>query len=127
MTNTDKKVILIVEDEFTLKSILRDKLVSSGFTCLSAKDGVEGLTMAIKSHPDLILLDIIMPRMNGVEMLKKLREDKWGKNAVVLLLTNDTDPQNMSETLKINAADYLIKSDWGLEDIVNKIKIILGM
>lgn len=127
MINTEKKVILIVEDEITLKNILRDKLVNDGFACLLAKDGLEGLNMAVKSHPDLILLDIIMPRMNGVEMLRKLREDKWGKNALVLLLTNDSDPQKMSETLKINATDYLIKADWGLEDIVNKIKIILGM
>jgi len=68
-----------------------------------------------------------MPKMDGVDMLKKLREDSFGNKVPVLLLTNDGDPEHIKETLKANATDYLVKSDWKLEDIVNKIKETLRL
>lgn len=125
-TNTKKKV-LVVEDERTLRNILQDKLKSEGFSVLAAKDGLEGLKIALKDHPDLILLDIIMPKMDGIDLLKKLRTDRWGKTVPVLLLTNDINPEHMSETLKVNANDYLVKSDWELDDVIKKIKETLRL
>ena len=122
-----KKKILIVEDNQSLRHALKEAIGREDFIALVAKDGEEGLAVAFKSHPDLILLDIIMPKMNGVKMLEKLREDNWGKTVPVLLLTNDTDPEHMRETLKDNAADYLIKSDWEIEDVVKKIKTTLKL
>ena len=119
--------ILVVEDDETLRKILKDKLTQEGFTLLTAKDGEEGLEAALKSKPDLILLDVIMPKMDGVDMLKKLREDSFGNKVPVLLLTNDGDPEHIKETLKANATDYLVKSDWKLEDIVNIIKETLRL
>ena len=127
MGNTDqKKKILIVEDDRSLRHALEEALGREDLTTLVAKDGEEGLAVSLKSHPDLILLDIIMPKMNGVKMLKKLREDIWGKTVPVLLLTNDADPEHMRETLKDNATDYLIKSDWEIEDVVKKLKTTLS-
>lgn len=125
-TNTKKKV-LIVEDDESLRNVLADKLKHEDFAVLEAKDGEEGLKLALKNKPDIILLDIIMPKMDGIEMLKKLREDQWGKTVSVLLLTNDTDPQHMIETLKVNASDYLIKSEWELEAVIKKIKETLKL
>ena len=119
--------ILIIEDDVVLKKILEDKLTQKKFSVLTAQNGEEGLKMALKNKPDLILLDILMPKMNGVDMLKKLRQDKWGKIVSVLLLTNDSDPEHMREVLRANADDYLIKSDWGLDDIVEKIKKTLKL
>jgi DNA-binding response OmpR family regulator len=124
--NTKKKV-LIVEDDKALRNVLKDKLNNENFSVLVANDGKEGLSVAEKKKPDLILLDIIMPKMNGLEMLKKLREDRWGKTVPILLLTNDSNPEHMRETLKVDASDYLIKSDWNLEDIIKKIKETLGL
>ena len=116
-----KKKILIVDDDGSLRSVLKDKISHEGFTALTANDGEEGLKVGIKEKPDLILLDVIMPKVNGIKMLKKLREDAWGKTVPVLLLSNDDDPEHIRETLKDNATDYLIKSDWELEDIIKKI------
>lgn len=122
-----KKKILIVEDDQSLRHALEEIISREGFIAMVAKDGEEGLESALKNHPDLILLDIIMPKMNGVKMLKSLRDDVWGKTVPVLLLTNDTDPEHMRETLKDNAADYLIKSDWEIEDVVKKVKTTLRL
>ena len=121
MSETLKK-ILIVEDEASQRKALADKFAREGFRVVEAKDGKEGLYAALKELPDVILLDIIMPKMSGVDMLKLMRETTWGKTVPVLFLTNDNKPERMMEALKINANDYLIKSDWGLAEIITKIK-----
>ena len=127
MDTDTKKKVLIVEDDESLRHVLSDKLKREDFSVLTAEDGVEGLKVAFKNKRDIILLDIIMPKMNGVEVIKKLREDKWGKIVPVLMLTNDSSPENMLETLKNNATDYLIKSDWNLDSIISIIKTKIGM
>lgn len=121
------KKILIVEDDKSLRHALEEIISQEGFTAMVASNGEEGLKSALKNHPDLILLDIIMPKMNGLNLLKSLRDDVWGKSVPVLLLTNDTDPEHMRETLKDNATDYLIKSDWEIEDVVKKVKTTLKL
>ncbi|MBA4319224.1 MAG: response regulator [Flavobacterium sp.] len=115
------KKILIVEDELSLRNALRDKLTRGGFDVLEAKDGEEGLKIALHEHPDLILLDIIMPVMDGFTMLKKLREDVWGKNTIVVLLTNLSDNERVAEAIAQGAYDYFVKSDWKIKNIVAKI------
>lgn len=127
MDNKSSQKILIVEDDMQLRNSLRDKIKYEGFSVVTAKDGIIGLKTAIKEKPDLILLDVIMPKMDGLKMLSELRKNKWGSTALVILLSNDDDPDHISETLKSNAADYLIKSDWRLDEIINKIKDTLGL
>jgi two-component system, OmpR family, alkaline phosphatase synthesis response regulator PhoP len=122
-----KTTVMIIDDDVSLVNVLQDKLFSEGYLVLTAQNGQEGFSLSIKHHPDIILLDILMPKMNGVEMLKKLRADNWGKNVPILLLTNDSNPEHMEETLKLNANDYLIKSDWKLEDVLVKIKETIGI
>lgn len=118
----NKKTILIVEDELSLRSALSEKLSKEDFEILEANDGQEGLDIAFKEHPDLILLDIIMPIMDGIKMLSKLREDDWGKTVPVLILTNLSDEEKTSEAVEKGVSDYLIKSDYSLEDLMEKIK-----
>lgn len=125
MAENNQKIILIVEDDVALRNVLRDKLINEDFSVLVAIDGADGLKVALKNKPDLILLDIIMPGMDGVEMLRLLREDEWGEKVPVLLLTNDSNPEHMLETLKYNAVDYLTKSDWDLEGVIKKIQTVL--
>lgn len=127
MADIQTTKILIVEDDVQLMKSLRDKIKREGFITFAARDGKEGLKVGIQEKPDLILLDVIMPKMDGIEMLKKLREDSWGKGVLVILLSNDDDPDHIKETLKDNAVDYLIKSDWKLEDIIRRIKETLGL
>jgi len=121
MTQANKK-ILIVEDELSLRNALRDKLTREEFAVLEAKNGEEGLEVALREHPDLILLDIIMPVMDGITVLKKLREDEWGKDAKVVLLTNLSDNEKIAEAIMHGTYDYLVKSDWKIKDVVAKVR-----
>jgi len=118
----DKKTILVVEDEQLIQKVLCDKLREEGFLVLEAINGQEGLEVAESKHPDLILLDIIMPVMDGITMLKVLRQDSWGKDANVMLLTNLTEQEKVSEAIALGSFDYLVKTDWSLADVVKKIK-----
>jgi two-component system, OmpR family, alkaline phosphatase synthesis response regulator PhoP len=117
-----KKKILLVEDEASLLQLLSDKLIEFGFFVSTAKNGMEGLKAALKIHPDLILLDIVMPIMDGMTMLKKLRADSWGKSANVILLTNLSSSYKASESSSMGVTEYIIKSDWILDDIVKRVK-----
>jgi DNA-binding response OmpR family regulator len=117
--------ILIVEDEVSLRNALRDKFIRKGFCILEAKDGKEGLAIALKKKPDMILLDIIMPKMDGMMMLKKLRQkNKWAKNVPVMLLSNlgGDDEKMMAEIEKDRWVNYLVKSNWSLDDVIKKVK-----
>lgn len=126
-TNVLSKKILVIEDEALLSQVLIDTLTSEGFSVLGAKNGEEGLMLALKEHPDLILLDIIMPVMDGMTMLYELRKDSWANSVPVILLTNLSDAERVAEALKLKVYDFLVKSDWRLEDLVKKIKEKLGI
>ena len=100
MDKINKKIVLlIVEDEKILSDTLEEKLVSEGFEVLKAIDGEEGLKLALDSHPNLILLDLLMPKVDGITMLKKLRKDTWGERANVIILTNVESSDKISESL----------------------------
>lgn len=123
------KNILIVEDEVPMLKALARQLDQSGFSVLEAEDGEQGLKKALDKKPDLILLDILMPKMDGLTMLKHLRKSAWGRKVPVILLTNLSDPEKIisatksyTKTLESGLYEYLIKSDWKLNDIVKKIK-----
>ncbi|MFA7302755.1 MAG: response regulator [Candidatus Paceibacterota bacterium] len=129
MIDTDKKVILVVEDDSALRAALHDKLTIKGFFPVEARSGEEGLQFAKRDRPDLILLDILMPEMDGLAMMKKLREvDAWGKQVPIVLLTNLTaDTQEIREAVAEGApTQYLIKSDWTIDQVVEKVKEALS-
>lgn len=121
------KTILIVEDEDALRTVLKQKLENENFAVLEAKNGKEGLDMALAKQPDLVLLDIIMPIMDGFTMVKRLREEerKQGKlteNQIpVMFLTNLSDEKALSSSQKEGVYDYLVKSSWTLDSITKKI------
>lgn len=115
-----KKKVLVVEDEKPLSKAIEKKLSHEDFEVLTAFNGENGLNTALKERPDLILLDVIMPKMDGFEVLEKLREDEWGKDVEVILLTNLGDSSRVKNSDQ-NHIDYLIKSDWKLKDIITKI------
>lgn len=117
--------ILIVEDEPLISGALKIKCEHEGFRATVAVNGQDGLRQALSDHPDFILLDIVMPVMNGIAMLKKLRKDKWGETVPVLLWTNLNDMEHMEDRLKYNAVDYLVKSDWTPDRVVSQIKLKL--
>lgn len=116
------KKILIIEDDAIMLSTLTDNLTAEGFEIIKAGDGKEGLATALREHPDLILLDILLPVMDGITMLKKLREDVWGKDAKVIMLTNLSDNENVAEAMAYGSYDYLVKSCWKIEDLIAKVR-----
>lgn len=122
-TMTDKQpVILIVDDEEPLRRALGDKFEHAGFRVLPAENGKQALQLATAEHPDLVLLDIVMPRLDGIAVLKQLRADEQTKHIPIILLTNLADNYKLMEATAAGVFDYLIKSDWKLEDVVKKVK-----
>jgi len=114
--------ILVVEDEEVLLGVLKDRLKNEGFDVLTARDGEQGLKMALEHQPDLILLDILMPKMGGITMLKNLRATPAGKDTHVIILTNVSDSKLVHEALTYGVRDFLVKSDWVLSDLVAAIR-----
>lgn len=113
------KTILVVEDEKSLRTALHNKFTKEGYQVLLAADGSEGLQSAKADKPDLILLDIVMPLMDGITMLRELRDDSWGKDVPVILLTNLNDEQRLADAMTRGVHDYLVKSDWKIQDVVD--------
>ncbi|MEI8233002.1 MAG: response regulator [bacterium] len=125
MNNSNKKLLLLVEDDVSISKVLSRFLEQSGFNLLRATDGIYGLKMALENHPDLILLDLIMPHMDGLTFLKELRKDKWGKSVPVMILSNLSNPETEKEAAQYAIKDYIIKTDFCLTDILKKINDIL--
>ena len=117
------KTILIIENEIAMSKALRAKLKLDGFEIIQAGNGEEGLEMALNKHPDLIMLDIIMPKMNGIEVLKKIRKNKkWGAEAKIIMLSNLNDVESVSKVAQYKVYDFLVKTDWRLDDIAKLVK-----
>ncbi len=126
MTDQPKK-ILIIEDDKLLIKILSEEFQKNNFQVSLALNGEEGLDKALFENPDLILLDIIMPVMDGLTMLKKLRQNEKGKSIPVIVLTNLSDAEAIDKSLDSGMYDFLVKANWELKDIVGKVKTKLSI
>jgi CheY-like chemotaxis protein len=127
MTNkNDSKKILIVDDEEDMREILKDKFLTCGFSVSLAKDGEDGLKTALSEHPLVILLDIAMPKMDGLQMLEKLRHDEWGSHVPVVLLTNISDMHKIEEAQKMGIQEYMLKAEWKMAQIVDRVKELIS-
>ena len=116
------KTVAIIEDDPVLNKTLGDGLEDAGYRVIQATNGKEGLALVLKEHPDLILLDIVMPEMDGITMLNSLRQDYWGGDVPVIVLSNLSEPAEITEALAHSAFDYLVKSSWKLKDVVKKVE-----
>jgi DNA-binding response OmpR family regulator len=120
------KKILFVEDETSLQKAFGTILKDKGYDVISAFDGETGLKLAKEVKPSLILLDLILPKVHGFEVLKKLKEEKETKQIPVIVLTNLEDMENVGKALELGAMSYLVKAQYSLEEILEKIKKALG-
>ena len=120
-----EKHILVIEDEIDLREAMAEALAEEGYRVSTAENGQVGLEIALRDHPDLILLDLMMPIMDGQTMFGKLREDPWGREANVVILTAMDDVNNIGLAHEAKPLDYFIKAHHSLDDLVKQIRLLL--
>jgi len=120
------KKILFIEDESTLQEAVGEFLRQKGFFVLKAMDGETGLRLAKSERPDLILLDLVLPKKEGFEVLEELKGDEGTKNIPVIILTNLEGLKDLDKAMSFGATTYLVKTQYKLEEIFEKIKKIIG-
>jgi len=120
------KTILFIEDESALQKTFGEIFKQEGYEMTSALDGEIGLRSAKTKKPDLILLDLILPKINGFDVLKQLKEDPDTKEIPVIVLTNLEGMQDIEKVIGLGATTYLIKANYSLVEVMEKIKKALG-
>ena len=120
-----KKVILIVDDDKILQNVLSKTFIDAGYKVLSAYDGKEGVDMALDKKPDLIFIDMLMPVMDGLDMVNHLRTDDWGKTVKIVILTNADDVKILKDAVAVQGCEYMVKSDWSMDQVVEKANTML--
>ena len=115
------KKILVVEDSSLLRSVVVNALGDAGFLVIEAENGKEGLDVAKREHPDLIILDLIMPVMDGMEMYQQLREDAWG-GAVPVIMLSATKDDKIASWLDSNKLDFFTKDNWMMDEVVLRVQ-----
>jgi len=122
----DTKTILLVEDDVLVRQMYARRLLTEGFRILEASDGVEGLAKLLNETVDLILLDVMMPKMNGYEMLQRVRKDPAIKDIAVIVLTNLNDrPEEIEKIKELGVKEYILKSDITLAELTKKVSSYL--
>ena len=116
------KTILFIEDESALQKTFGEILEKEGYNVISALDGEAGLRLAENKKPDLILLDLILPKINGFDVLEKLKESQETKEIPVIVLTNLEGMEDVEKVLKLGATTYLVKVNYDLDEVLKKVK-----
>ncbi|MEK7519044.1 MAG: response regulator [Patescibacteria group bacterium] len=122
---TPKPIVALIEDDPLIAEMYTTKFTKEGYDIRHAADGAEGLAMVKKQKPDIILLDIIMPKMDGFQVLTELRKDASFKNTPVIMLTNLGQEEDVKKGRELGATDYFIKTNFTPAAIVDKVKGIL--
>jgi CheY-like chemotaxis protein len=120
------QIILVVEDDRQLRKALVTTLEGQGYKVISAQDGEEGLKLAQIKSPTLLILDLLMPKMNGQEMLKLLRKNPKTKQIPVIILTNDASPESIKEASASGAPAYFSKASTSLKELLDIVSYHLG-
>ncbi len=122
----EKKRVLVVEDSEPLRKVLAEKLVDAGFAVLEAASGEAGLETALREKPDIVLTDVVMFPMDGIEMARKIRKDMdWGHKAHIIVLTNSTGARDRSKTDDLDLDAYFVKAETSLDEVVKMIQYTL--
>ena len=121
------KKVLLIEDDSILSEMYQSKLEKEGFDVITADNGEKGLTLALQTHPEMVLLDLLMPKMDGMALMKKLREDPWGKNVPIIILTNLNINDKISQGIREDHPTYsFMKTEITPSDVVDRIKEVLN-
>lgn len=120
------KKILLIEDEEIMIDLLQKKLTQQGYDLSVARDGLEGLKLIKEVSPDLVLLDIIMPKMGGFEVMEKIRESKEIKKPPVIIISNSGQPVEIDRARELGAKDWLVKTEFDPQEVIEKIEKQIG-
>jgi len=120
------KKVLIIEDDKFLRELLGKKLSNVGYTAILAVDGEEGLEKIKKDKPDIVLLDLILPGINGFEVLERHKKDASISSVPVIILSNLGQSEDIEKGLRLGAKDFLVKAHFTPQEIVNKLQMVLG-
>ncbi len=124
MTNTGKRILLVEDDRF-LRRACEASLRQRGYTLTTAADGEEGLRVARAERPDLVLLDMLMPKLSGLDVLRALRGDEATRALPVVILSNSSREQDVLEVTKLGISGYFVKSNLSLQELGDKVDRIL--
>ncbi|MSU54750.1 MAG: response regulator [Candidatus Staskawiczbacteria bacterium] len=119
------KKILLIEDEDMLRELITKRLTIGGYEIIQSTDGISGLKAAQEQRPDLVLLDIVLPGIDGFEVLEKIKNDASLSRMPVVMLSNLSQKNDIEKALKLGAVDYFIKINFTSEEVLEKIKNIL--
>jgi len=120
------KTILLVEDEEILITILQKKLVSSGYEVVVARDGEAGLEEMKKRMPDLVLLDIIMPKIDGFEIMERMQKDDNLKKIPIFIISNSGQPVELDRARQLGAKGWLVKTDFDPQEVIDEVIKLIG-
>ncbi len=126
MEHTDMRVLVIEDDRF-LRRACETSLRQRGLTVLGARDGEEGLRLARAEAPDLILLDLLMPKLTGLEVLQALRGAEATRSIPVLLLSNSSSPRDIEQIAALGVAGYWVKANLSLQELGDRVTCLLGV
>jgi two-component system alkaline phosphatase synthesis response regulator PhoP len=116
-----EKTIILIEDDRFLRRAAEASLKKQGFTVLTAVDGEEGLTLARKERADLILLDLLMPKINGIDLLRMLKGEAFTRKVPIVILSNSSHELEMKQALELGARDYWVKANLSLQELTGRI------
>lgn len=125
--DTYKRKILLVEDDTALASVYRSRLELEGFDVCEANNGEDALSLAVSEHPDLVLLDVMMPKISGFDVLDILRNTPETTNIRVIMLTALSQPKDKERAEQLGVDDYLVKSQVVIDDVIERVRHHLGM
>ncbi len=115
------KKILLIEDEKTMVNLLKKKLIREGYDISVAWDGEEGFEKIKEIRPDLILLDIVMPKVDGFGVMEKIAKDKELKKIPIIIISNSGQPVDLGRAKKLGAKDWLIKTEFDPQEVLDKV------
>lgn len=122
MDKIEKRKILVVEDDRSLQSVIVEMLSQEGYETISAFDGEEGLAKLSQEKPDLVLLDIILPKKDGFEFLSQMKNNPETKEVPVLILTNLEEVDKVQKAVDLGATTFMIKSDYSIREVLEKVR-----
>jgi CheY-like chemotaxis protein len=116
-----KKTVLLLEDDQSIRELYALALINAGLHIVMAENGQDGVRIALEKHPDLILLDIDMPIMNGYDAATAIRNDAWGQSVPIIFLTNRSDPRDEAHAALQEPEHYIVKADTPMKQVVDEI------